>query len=239
MARNDVSSGRNAVSSLRGAKRSRLFSEVFYERSLAMRKLVFAPNLLETGDIVVSESRERVGYSILSADLPPPALRRLHSVISDVRPPSATESGEAALRRLLASRDSGCHSLTSEDPVPGSLTVFQSTRVAPLDASKATLFGSLLGSSARSYSDAHKQRTLRLVSDIAVVVVRLGPGGLYVDSVFQYTRRHCVGFVRDLVKANSVDFVEDAVEHVGLYFFVKEAGAPRFIVDARANNRHR
>ena len=31
---------------------------------------------------------------------------------------------------------------------------------------------------------------------------------------FSSTARHYVGFVRDLVKAGSVGFVEDAVEHV-------------------------
>ena len=46
-------------------------------------------------------------------------------------------------------------------------------------------------------------------------------------------------FVRELVKAGSVGFVEDAVEHVGLFFFVaKKAGAQRFIVNVRASNRH-
>ena len=40
-------------------------------------------------------------YSILSRDLALPALHRLHSVISDFRPPSGTEFGEAALQRLL------------------------------------------------------------------------------------------------------------------------------------------
>ena len=52
--------------------------------------------------------------------------------------PSVPWSGEAALRRLLASRAIGGYSLTSGDLAPGSLTVFQSSRVArPQDASKA------------------------------------------------------------------------------------------------------
>ena len=76
----------------------------------------------------------------LSAGLASPAHRRLHSVISDFRPSSVAESGEAALRRLPPSRDIGSHSLTSDDPAPGSLTVFQSTRGArPQDASKKLL----------------------------------------------------------------------------------------------------
>ena len=41
--------------------------------------------------------------------------------------------------------------------------------------------------------------------------------GRYVDPVFQHSQRHFVGLVRDLVTAGSVDFVEDAVEHVGLF----------------------
>ena len=32
----------------------------------------------------------------------------------------------------------------------------------------------------------------------------LGPAGRYVDLGFQLSWRHCVGFVRDLVKAGSV-----------------------------------
>ena len=45
-----------------------------------MNGTIFAVNFLEKGRIVGSESREKVGYSILSTDLAPPALRRLHSV---------------------------------------------------------------------------------------------------------------------------------------------------------------
>ena len=71
-----------------------------------------------------------MGCSISSTDLALPALRRLHSVISDFRPPSVTEWGEAALRRLLVRRAIGGSSLTSDDPAPGSLTVFPSSRVA-------------------------------------------------------------------------------------------------------------
>ena len=46
----------------------------------------------------------------LSTGLASPALHRLHSVVSDFRPTSVTESGEAALRRLLASRVNGGYS---------------------------------------------------------------------------------------------------------------------------------
>ena len=47
-----------------------------------------------------------------------------------------------------------------------------------------------------------------------------------------------MGFVRVMVKAGSIGFVEDAVEHVGLFFVAKKAGAQRFTIDARASNRH-
>ena len=118
--------------------------------------------------------------------------------------------------------------MTSDDPAPGSLTVFQSSRVArPQDASKAPYSVSLLSSSPRSYLDAHKLRMLRPVSEVA---------GRHLDPVFQHSWRHYVGFVRDLVKAASVGFVEDAVEHVGLLFVAKKAGTQRFIVDARASD---
>ena len=43
---------------------------------------------------------------------------------------------------------------------------------------------------------------------------QLGAACRYVDPVFQHGGRHDVGFVCDLVKAGSVGFVEDAVEHV-------------------------
>ena len=70
---------------------------------------------LETGGIVGSESCKK-----------------------EDRPPSATESGWARLRRLQMSRAIGGYSLTSDDPVPGLLTVFQSWPVSrPQDASKA------------------------------------------------------------------------------------------------------
>ena len=68
--------------------------------------------------------------------------------------------------------------------------------------------------------------------------VRLGRAGRYVDPVFQHSQRNYMGFVRDLVKADSFDFVADAVEHVGLFFVVQKAGAERFIVDARTSNRY-
>ena len=171
-------------------------------------------------------------------DLSSPALHRLHSVIYDTRPTSGTESGEAALRRLLASRTVGGNSLTSDDPAPGSLTVFQSSRVArPQDASEASNLMSLLRSSGRSYLDTDGQRMLRLVSEVADMETRLGPPGRCDDAVFQHSRCHFVGFIRDLVKAGSVGCVETAVEHVCLFCVDKKAGVQRFIIDARASNR--
>ena len=177
------------------AKRSRLLPEVFDDCSYGGRRLsprdraiirevnetVFAVNFLETGNTVDSESCEKVGYSMLFNDRTSPSLHRLHSVISDFRPPSGTESGEASLRRLLASRG-----------VRGyALTVFQSSRVArPQDASKASNLESLLISSARSYLDAFLQRMLRPFSDVADMEARLGRAGRYVDPVFQHNRRH-------------------------------------------------
>ena len=92
---------------------------------------------METGGTGLSESCEKMGYSILTTEIASPALHRLHFVICDFRPPSVAESGEAALRRLLASRAIGSYSSTSDDPAPGSPTVFQSSRVVrPQDASK-------------------------------------------------------------------------------------------------------
>ena len=76
------------------------------------------------------------------------ALHRLHSVMSDFRPPSGNESGEAALRRLLAS--SG-YSVTSGQPTPGPPTFCSSRRqlvARPLYASSAPYLVSLLSSSA-------------------------------------------------------------------------------------------
>ena len=49
---------------------------------------------LETDGVGV-ESCEKVVYSMMSTDLVSLARRRLLSVISDFRPPSVTESGEA------------------------------------------------------------------------------------------------------------------------------------------------
>ena len=79
---------------------------------------------------------------------------------------------------------------------------------------------------------------LRSVSEVADMDSPVGLAGLYVDPVFQHSRRQHVGVVSDLGKAGSVGFVEDAVEHVGLLFVAKKAGAQRFIVDAQASNRH-
>ena len=115
------------------AKRSRLFPEVFDDCSSVGLRLsprdraiirevnetVFALNMLETGCIGLSESCEEVEYSMFSTDLASLAFHRLHSVISDFRPPRVTESGEAALWRLLASRAIGGYSLTADDPAQG------------------------------------------------------------------------------------------------------------------------
>ena len=104
----------------------------------------------------------------MSTNLASPAIHRLRCVISDFSLPSGTESGEAALRRLLASRAIGGYVLTSDGPAPGRPTVFQSSRVArPQDASKAPGLVSLLSSSARFHLDAYKQRMLRPVSEVA------------------------------------------------------------------------
>ena len=104
-----------------------------------MRRTVFCSKLFG-GGAVDCELCEKYGTPHLSADLASPALYCLHSVISDFRPPSVTESGQDALRRLLESRAIGGYSLASDDLAPGSLTLFQSTRVAqPQDASKAPL----------------------------------------------------------------------------------------------------
>ena len=131
-----------------------------------------------------------MGYSTLSADLAPPALCRLHSVIFDFRPPSVTESGEAALRRLLPSRAIGGYSLTSDDPA----------RESP-------------------YLDASKKHMLRPETGVADMETRLEP----------HSRLHYAGSVSVLVKAGSVQFVEAAVEYVGLFCVAKKARAQRFI----------
>ena len=105
------------------AKRSLLPPKVLDDCSYVGRKLsphdraiirevnesVFALNFLDTGCRGLSESCEKVGYSILSTDLASPA---------PSKPPSVTDSGEATLRRLLASRAIGGCWLTSVDPAP-------------------------------------------------------------------------------------------------------------------------
>ena len=126
-------------------RRSRILPELFDDRSCVCRRLSprymaiirkmnesdFSLSFLETGGVGLSESRAKVECYIMSTDLASPALRRLHLVISDLRP-------LAALRRLFTSRAIGGHSLTSDDLAPRSPTVFQSSRVArPQDASKA------------------------------------------------------------------------------------------------------
>ena len=116
----------------------------------------------------------------MSTRLASPVLHRLHSVVSDFRPPS-----------VLASRAIGGCSLSSDDHAPGSLTVFQSSRVArPQDASKPPCLVSLLSRSARSHLDTCEQRMLRPVSEVADMETRLWLADRYVDPVFQHSRRH-------------------------------------------------
>ena len=99
-------------------------------------------------------------------------------MISDVRPPSGTESGEAALRKLLASRAVRGYAF----PGPGSLIVFQSSRVArPQDASNAPKLVPVLSSSARSYLDTYEQRIVSEVADVAT------QSGLAVVTLIQFS----------------------------------------------------
>ena len=64
---------------------------------------------------------------------------------------------------------------------------------------------------------------------------RLRPAGRHDDPFFQQSRRYYVGFNRYVMMAGSVGGV---VELVGLFFVAKQAGAQRFIIDARASDRH-
>ena len=109
--------------------------------------------------------------------------------------------------------------------------MFQSSRVArPQDAFGAPNLVSLLTSSTRSYLDAYQHRLLRPVSEVANMEAQLGPAGRYVDPVFQHSRRHNVGFIRDLVNAGSAGFAETETENGW--------GSEKFINCARASNRH-
>ena len=63
-----------------------------------------------------------------------------------------------------------------------------------------------------------------LFSEVGDMEARLGPAGRHVDPLLLHSRRHYVGFIRDLVKTGSVGFVEAAVEHVGLFFVAKGWG---------------
>ena len=52
------------------------------------------------------------------------------SLLADTLGPSGGVAAKATLQRPFASRATGGYSLTSDDPARGSLTAFQSTRVA-------------------------------------------------------------------------------------------------------------
>ena len=53
---------------------------------------------------------------------------------------------------------------------------------------------------------------LRPVSEVADTETRLGAAGRYVDAVLWHSRRHYVVYIRDMVRAGPVIFVETAVE---------------------------
>ena len=127
------------------AKHCRVLPEVFDDCSSVCRRLshreraiirevneiAFALNFLETDGLAEFESCKKVGYSMLSIDLTPLALRNFHTVLFGFRPPSVADEAALAI---------GGYSLSSDDPTPGSLTVFQSSRVTrPQDASKSSL----------------------------------------------------------------------------------------------------
>ena len=87
-----------------------------------------------------------------------------------------------------------------------------------------------------SYLETYKQRMHRPVCEVADMETR--SASRYVDPVLQHSWRHYVGLVRDPVEAGPVGFVGAAVEHVVLIFVTQKAGAQRFIIGARASNRH-
>ena len=148
------------------------------------------------------------------------------------------ESGEAALRRLFASRAIGGLSLTSDDPAPGSLTVFQSSRVAgPQDASRALDLLSFITLLVSTWT-----RTSSVCLALFLKSLTWKPG--------------CNWPVGTLTQSSSIADVTawDAFviwnkpAQLGLltavwntlvsFFVVKKAGAQRFIIGARASNRH-
>ena len=61
--------------------------------------------------------------------------------------------------------------------------------------------------------------------------IRLGPAGRHVDPVFPAQPATLRG---SRSRSGSVGFVEDAVEHVGLFFVATKAGAQRFIIGVPA-----
>ena len=112
-------------------------------------------------------------------------LQRFLSVIFDFRRGSSSETA-------LSSRAMGGYVMTSDDPTLGSLTVFQSARVARLSSVCFALFLRLL-----AWKPHWPLATLIQSPSIGDV------------------------FIRDLAKVGSVGFVETAVEHVGLFFVAK------------------
>ena len=92
---------------------------------MELREAVFALNFRETGGAARAGSCQTVEYSILHMNSGSTTLHRFHHAITDFKQPSGSESSEAVLRRLLASRVVGGRTMTSDDPAPGSLIVFQ------------------------------------------------------------------------------------------------------------------
>ena len=133
---NDVSLGRNAGSLWR--RRVSWILEVSVWRCHArlpmeLNESVCALNFLETGGIGFFESGEKVQCSTLSTDPASPAPRRLHFSISDFRPPSVPKIGEAALRRLLASRAIGSYPACRAEWSPLLINYFLKTTIEALN----------------------------------------------------------------------------------------------------------
>ena len=69
------------------------------------------------------------------------------------------------------------------------------------------------------------------VSEVADMQTRLGPARRFVDPDFQHSRHDYVGFVRELVKAGSVEFVGttvgprtcQALLYLAIFFFDRAA----------------
>ena len=197
-----------------------------------MNECVFALNFMDGKFSDYTVSIDDLSYSSM-----PTCLWRIYDAVASLVPPADLEKGEAALSRLLAGRATGLYLHADSGLSSGTLASYQRKRVAiPCSVRLAPNVGDICSDSARKYLE-EPQRMLQTKEMYDSIILNQGLANMYMDPVLSRSRRHYVGFLRDLVKADLLDFTIIPTALCGIFFVCKKDGSLRLILDARRANQ--